>query len=140
MFVSGILCICLYCDACSCRCSCMGNLSVPSCKCCMFVSCVHIVAVGNVAFSITCSLLLLVDDARGDHMEETYSRTGLMSCIAVTLAPSHSLSIHIFNTYNSTHITVTATTTSTSGASTTSQTDQKQQHHYRHNTRTQTQH
>ena len=25
----------------SCRCSCMGSMSVSSCRCCMFVSCVH---------------------------------------------------------------------------------------------------
>ena len=38
---------CLYCDAWSCRCSCMGSMSVSSCRCCMFVSCVHPVAVLN---------------------------------------------------------------------------------------------
>ena len=38
-------CVCLYCDAWSCRCSCMGSMSVSSCRCCMFVSCVHPVAV-----------------------------------------------------------------------------------------------
>ena len=32
---------CLYCDIWSCRCSCMGSMSVSSCRCCMFVSCVH---------------------------------------------------------------------------------------------------
>ena len=35
---------CLYCDAWSCRSSCMGSMSVSSCKCCIFVSCVHHVA------------------------------------------------------------------------------------------------
>ena len=43
-------CVCLYCDAWSCRCSCMGSMSVSSCICCMFVSCVHPVAVPNAAF------------------------------------------------------------------------------------------
>ena len=57
----------------------MGSMSVSSCSCCMFVSCVHPVAVLNAAFSITCSLLMLVEDARGDHMEETYSRVALMT-------------------------------------------------------------
>ena len=47
----------------------MGSMSVSSCRCCMFVSCVHPVAVLNAAFCKTCSLLMLVDDARGDHME-----------------------------------------------------------------------
>ena len=37
------------------------------------VSCVHPVAVLNVTFCMTCSLLMLVEDARGDHMEEAYS-------------------------------------------------------------------
>ena len=51
----------------SCRCSCMGSVSVSSCRCCMFVSCVHPVAVLNGAFCMTCSLLMLVEDARGDQ-------------------------------------------------------------------------
>ena len=53
------------------------DLSVSSCRCCMFVSCVHPVAV----LCMTCSLLMLVDDARGDHMEETYSRAGLITAL-----------------------------------------------------------
>ena len=43
----------------------MGSVSVSSCRCCMFVSCVHPVAVLNAAFCKTCSLLMLVEDARG---------------------------------------------------------------------------
>ena len=31
----------LYCEAWSCRCSCMGSVSVSLCRCCMFVSCAH---------------------------------------------------------------------------------------------------
>ena len=54
----------------------MGSVSVSSCRCCMFVSCVHPVAVLNSAFCLICSLLMLVEDARGDHTEEAYSRTG----------------------------------------------------------------
>ena len=42
-------------------------MSVSSCK---FVSCVHPVAVLNAAFCMTCSLLMLVKDARGDHTPE----------------------------------------------------------------------
>ena len=45
----------------------------------MFVSCVHPVALLNAAFCMTCSLFLLVEDARGDHMEEAYYRTGVMT-------------------------------------------------------------
>ena len=32
----------------------MGSVSVSSCRCCMFVSCVHPVAVLNSAFCMTC--------------------------------------------------------------------------------------
>ena len=56
--------LCMYCDAWCCRCSCMGSMSVSSRRCCMFVFCVHIVAVLNVAFCMTCSLLMVVKDAR----------------------------------------------------------------------------
>ena len=44
----------------------MESVSVSSCRCCMFVSCVHPVVVLNTAFCITCSLML-VEDARGDQ-------------------------------------------------------------------------
>ena len=60
----------LYCDAWSCRCSCMERMSVLSCRCCMFVSCLHPMAVINAAFCMTFSVLMLVKDARGDHMDE----------------------------------------------------------------------
>ena len=48
--------------------------TVSSCRCCMLVSCVHPVAVLNAAICMTCSLSMLVEDARGDHMEEEYYR------------------------------------------------------------------
>ena len=51
------------------------------CECCMFVSCVHPVAVLNAAFCMTCSLLMLVKDAIGDHTEEAYSRAGLITAL-----------------------------------------------------------
>ena len=44
----------------------MGSVSVSSCTCCMFVS---------------CSLLMLVEDAIGDHREEAYSRAGLITAL-----------------------------------------------------------
>ena len=56
-------------------------MSVSSCRCCMFVSCVHPGAVLNAVFCMTCSLLRLVEDARGDHMEEAYSRAGRMTAL-----------------------------------------------------------
>ena len=39
------------------------------------------VAVRNAAFCMTCSLLMLVEDARGDRMEEAYSRAGLITTL-----------------------------------------------------------
>ena len=56
----------------------MGSVSVSSCRCCMFVSCVYPVAVLNAAF---CSFLMLVEDAIGDHTEEAYSRAGLITAL-----------------------------------------------------------
>ena len=66
----GCCVLCLHCVAWSCRCSCMGSVSVSSCRCCMFVSCVHPMAVLNAAFCMTCSLLMLVEDEIGDHTEQ----------------------------------------------------------------------
>ena len=63
--------VCLYCDALGCRCSCMGSMSVAMQ---MFVSCVHTVSVLNDAFCINYILLMLVEYARGDHMEDAYCR------------------------------------------------------------------
>ena len=85
-----MLCFLFYFEAWSCRCSCMGSVSVLSCRCCMFVSCVHPVAVLNVAFCMTCSLLMLVEDASGDHMEEPrqHSLTADTSCCANCVEPA----------------------------------------------------
>ena len=41
----------------------------------------HPVAVLNAAFCMTCSLLMLVEDAIGDHTEEAYSRAGLTTVL-----------------------------------------------------------
>ena len=71
--------LCLYCGAWSCMYSCMGSVSVSSYRCCMFVSCVHPVAVLNAAFCMSCSLLMLVEDAIGDHTLEAYPRAGLIA-------------------------------------------------------------
>ena len=57
----------------------------------MFVSCVHPGVVLNAAFSMTCSSLMLVDDARGDHMEEAYSRAGLITTLYVAMGVSFCL-------------------------------------------------
>ena len=58
-----------------------GECEFSSCRCCMFVSCVHPVTVLNAAFCMTCSLLMLVEDAIGDHTEEEYSRAGLITAL-----------------------------------------------------------
>ena len=87
----GCCVFCLYCEVWSCRCSCMGSVSVSSCRCCTFVSCVHPVAVLNAAFCMTFSLLMMVEDARGDHMEEAYSRAGLMTALYVAMSVSFCL-------------------------------------------------
>ena len=54
--VMNVVFFCLYCEAWSCRCSCMGSVSVSSYRC-MFVYCVPPVAVLNAAFCMTCSFL-----------------------------------------------------------------------------------
>ena len=73
----------------------MGSVSVSSCRCCMFMSCVHPVAVLNAAFCMTCSLLMLIEDARGDRMEEAYSRTGLITALYVAMSISFCLPRHV---------------------------------------------
>ena len=43
----------------------------------MFVSVVHPVSILSAVFCVSCSLLMFVSDASGDHMVETYSSMGL---------------------------------------------------------------
>ena len=43
--------------------------------------CLHPVAVHNAAFCMTCSLLMLIEDAIGYHTEEAYSRAGLITAL-----------------------------------------------------------
>ena len=69
----------------------MGSVSVSSSRCCMFVSCVDPVAVLNAALCMTCSLLMLVEDAIGDHTEETYSRARLITALWVAMSVSFCL-------------------------------------------------
>ena len=56
-------------------------MNVSSCSCCMFMSCVHPVAVLNAAFCLPYSLLMLVEDAKGGHVEEAYSGAGLTTAL-----------------------------------------------------------
>ena len=43
--------------------------------------CVLCASCGSSQFCMTCSLLMLVEDARGDHMEEAYSRANLITAL-----------------------------------------------------------
>ena len=43
----------------------MGRVYVSSCRCCVFVSVVHPVAILNVVFCVICSLMMFVSDASG---------------------------------------------------------------------------
>ena len=96
----GCCAFCLNCDACSCRCWWIGSMLVSSCKCCMFVSEVHPVAVLSAAFCILCNLSMLVWDAVGDHMVEAYSRTGLTMALYVARSVSfcfpHDVALNAF--------------------------------------------
>ena len=47
----------------------------------MLYVCVHPVAGLTAAFCMTCSLLTLVGVARGDHMEDAYSRASLITAL-----------------------------------------------------------
>ena len=59
----GYCAFCLTCDACDCKCFCMGRMLDSSCRCSMFVSCVHPVQYLRAVFCMTCSLLMLIGDA-----------------------------------------------------------------------------
>ena len=78
-----------------------GMCECSSCRCCLFVSCVHHVVVLNAAFCMTCSLLMLVEDARGDHMEGSYSRAGLITALLVAMCVSfclpHPVAVSVFS-------------------------------------------
>ena len=69
----------------------MGSMSVLSYICSMFVSCVHPVAFLNNAICMTCSLLMLVEDEKADHMEVAYSRAGLVTALWVAMSVSFCL-------------------------------------------------
>ena len=66
----------------------------------MFVSCVHPVTVFNAAFCMTYILFMLVEDARGNHMEKAYSRAGLKTALQVATSLSfcllHSVAVSDF--------------------------------------------
>ena len=59
----------------------MGSMSVSPYICRMFATCVRPVAVLNAAFCMTCCLIMLVEDAIGDHMKKAYSIALLMTIL-----------------------------------------------------------
>ena len=66
----------------------MGRVCVSSCRCCVFVSVVHPVAILSAVFCIICSLLMCVSDASGGHMVEMYSSMGLVMALYVAMIVS----------------------------------------------------
>ena len=66
----------------------MGNMCVSSCRCCVFVSVVHQVAILSAVFCVICSLLMFLSDTSGDHMVETYSSMGLVMALYVAMIVS----------------------------------------------------
>ena len=66
----------------------MGRVCVSSCRCCVFVSVVHPVAILSAVFCVICSLLMFVSDASGDRMVETYSSMGLVMALYVAMIVS----------------------------------------------------
>ena len=57
----------------------------------MLYVCVLCASCGSSQYCMTCSLLMLVEDARGDHMEEAYSRAGLITALQVAICVSFCL-------------------------------------------------
>ena len=59
----------------------MGVFSHAYLECVGLKLCVHHVAVLSDVLCMTCSLLMLAEGARGDHMEEAYSKAGLINAM-----------------------------------------------------------
>ena len=66
----------------------MDRVCVSSCRCCVYVSVGHPVAILSAVFCVICSLLMFVSDASGDHMVETYSSMGLIMALYVVMIVS----------------------------------------------------
>ena len=66
----------------------MGRVCVSLYRCCVFASVVHPVASLSVVFCVICSLLMVVSDASGDHMMETYWSMGLVMALYVAMIVS----------------------------------------------------
>ena len=59
----------------------MGSVSVSSCSCGMFVSCVHPFGSSQCCVLHDLQFVMLVEDAIGDHTEEAYPRAGLITAL-----------------------------------------------------------
>ena len=59
----------------------------------MLYVCVLCANCGSSQCCITCSLLILVEDERGDHMEEVYSRAGFMTA---SFCLPHPVAVSVF--------------------------------------------
>ena len=66
----------------------MKRVWVSSCRCCVFVSVVHPVAILSAVICVICSLLMCVSDASGNHMVETFSSIGLVMALYVAMIVS----------------------------------------------------
>ena len=58
-----------------------GKWSVSLRRYCMFVLYVPPISLLNAAFCMTCSWSMLIEDVSGDHIEEAYSRAGLLTAL-----------------------------------------------------------
>ena len=81
----------------------MGSVRVSSCRCCVFVSVVHPVAILSVVFCVICSLMMFMSDSSGDHMVKTYSSMGLVMdlyvAMIVSFCFSHTVDVSVLSTW-----------------------------------------
>ena len=66
----------------------MGSVCVSSCRCCVFVSVVHPVAILSAVFCVIYSVLIFVSDASDDNILETYSIMDLVMALYVGMIVS----------------------------------------------------
>ena len=73
-------------------------MSVSSCICCMFASCVPPVAVLNAALCMTCSLLMLIEDVRlyGRGILQSRSHDCLIGSHECLLLFTHPVVVSVF--------------------------------------------
>ena len=72
-----MLCFLLYCDTWSCSARVWEVCVFRHADVCLCLVCI-LWQFSMLRSCMTCSLLMLVEDARGDHMEEAYSRAGVI--------------------------------------------------------------